>query len=109
MAKTAYVNVRVEEEDKTKAEEILNELGINTSTAIDMFLKQIILNDGLPFDVKIPKIDFHKYATELAQEIHLKGLGPYPKWFSRIVALYARGEIERDVAVYALKKQMEDY
>ena len=104
MAKTAYVNVRVEEDDKIMAEQILNDLGINTSTAIDMFLKQIILKDGLPFDVRLPRIDFEKYQVELASELKLKDEKPYPKWLCRIASLYARGYIDHDVAIYAGKK-----
>ncbi len=107
MAKTSYVNVRVEDEVKIKAEEILNELGINTSTAIDMFLKQIILNDGLPFDVRLPKIDYEKHENELALAIHMNQRLPYPKWFKNIASLYARGDLDYDVALYAAKKWKE--
>lgn len=106
MAKTSYINVRVEEEDKTRAEEILNELGINTSTAIDMFLKQIILNDGLPFDVKKSRTDFSRYEAELAMAIRFPMTGPYPKWFTRIASLYAKGEIDYEVAVFAANKAL---
>ena len=39
---------------KEKAESILSTLGIPASSAINMFYKQIILQRGLPFEVKIP-------------------------------------------------------
>ena len=39
---------------KEQAENILSALGISASNAINMFYKQIILNRGLPFEVKIP-------------------------------------------------------
>ncbi len=104
MAKNAYINVRVEEEVKTKAEEILNELGINTSTAIDLFLNQIILKDGLPFDVRLPKIDYDKCTKELLEEGHLSKDVVTEQWFDRIVSMYAKGYITKDVAVYAVKK-----
>lgn len=54
MAKTAMVRARTSEETKIKAEEILKETGLNPSEAINIFYKQIILNNGLPFPVKIP-------------------------------------------------------
>ena len=54
MAKTANLYARIEPEVKEEAEQILNLLGIPTSNAINMFYKQIILNKGLPFDVKLP-------------------------------------------------------
>lgn len=53
MAKTANIYVRIEPDVKEKAESILSTLGIPASNAINMFYKQIILQNGLPFDVKI--------------------------------------------------------
>ena len=52
--KTANLYVRIEPDVKEQAESILSTLGIPASNAINMFYKQIILNRGLPFDVKIP-------------------------------------------------------
>lgn len=54
MAKSANLYARIEPELKEQAERILNALGIPASNAITMFYKQIILNNGLPFDVKLP-------------------------------------------------------
>ena len=51
---TSTVYVRVNAEDKKKAEQIIYSLGITPSAAIQMFYKQIILHRGLPFEVKIP-------------------------------------------------------
>lgn len=53
-AKSANLYARIEPEVKEKAEGILSALGIPASNAINMFYKQIILQNGLPFDVKIP-------------------------------------------------------
>ncbi len=53
-AKTANLYARIEPDVKEQAEEILATLGIPASNAINMFYKQIILNRGLPFEVKIP-------------------------------------------------------
>lgn len=52
--KSANLYVRIEPEVKEQAEDILSTLGIPASNAINMFYKQIILNRGLPFEVKIP-------------------------------------------------------
>lgn len=52
--KTANLYARIEPDVKEQAEQILSMLGIPTSSAINMFYKQIILNRGLPFEVKIP-------------------------------------------------------
>ena len=54
MAKSANLYARIEPEIKEQAEKILSTLGIPASNAINMFYKQIILQRGLPFEVKIP-------------------------------------------------------
>ncbi|MCM1233212.1 MAG: type II toxin-antitoxin system RelB/DinJ family antitoxin [Ruminococcus flavefaciens] len=54
MAKTANLYARIEPDVKEKAESILSALGISASNAINMFYKQIILQRGLPFEVKMP-------------------------------------------------------
>ncbi len=52
--KSANLYARIEPDVKEQAEEILSALGIPASNAINMFYKQIILQRGLPFDVKLP-------------------------------------------------------
>lgn len=54
MAKSANLYARIEPEVKEQAETILNALGIPASNAITMFYKQIILHNGLPFELKLP-------------------------------------------------------
>ena len=58
MAQTAYrtanVYTRVNPETKEQAEAILNQLGIPMSNAIGMFLKQVVLHRGIPFDMRLP-------------------------------------------------------
>ena len=53
--KTANVNVRIQENIKQQAEQILDTICIPRATAIDIFYRQIILNNGIPFSLKIPK------------------------------------------------------
>ena len=53
MARTANVFVRVEPEVKEPAEMILEKLGIPMSNAVGMFLRQVVMHKGLPFDVKL--------------------------------------------------------
>lgn len=54
MAKTANLYARIEPEVKEQAESILAALGIPASNAITMFYKQIILQRGIPFEMKLP-------------------------------------------------------
>lgn len=48
---TSAINVQVDAKDKELATNILKKLGLNMSTAINMFIKQIIKKDGIPFEV----------------------------------------------------------
>jgi addiction module RelB/DinJ family antitoxin len=55
MARTANVFARVEPEVKKQAEEILDSLGIPMSNAVGMFLRQVALQRGIPFEMKLPQ------------------------------------------------------
>jgi DNA-damage-inducible protein J len=55
--KTGMIRARIDPELKDRAETILVNLGLNPSDAIRLFYKQITLNDGLPFPVKIPNAE----------------------------------------------------
>ena len=52
MARTANVFARVRTDLKEQAEDILQQLGIPMSNAVGMFLKQIVLQKGIPFEMK---------------------------------------------------------
>ena len=55
MEKTATLNLRVNPIAKQRAENVLKQLGIPMSTAMDMYLNQIALVGGIPFPVTLPK------------------------------------------------------
>lgn len=55
MAKTSNIFARVEPAVKEQAEVILEQLGIPMSNAINMFLRQVVLQKGIPFEMKLPK------------------------------------------------------
>ena len=57
MAKTDTLHIRIEPKVKQKAEETLNELGLSIAEAINVFLRQVILNDGIPFEIRKPKLN----------------------------------------------------
>ena len=54
MARTSNVYVRLEPSIKEQSEAILNQLGIPMSNAIALFLQQVILQRGIPFEVRLP-------------------------------------------------------
>lgn len=52
---TTAINVNVDTKIKEEATAILKDLGLNMSTAINMFLTQIVKRDGIPFEITNPK------------------------------------------------------
>ncbi len=48
----AVINVRVSADVKKKSQELFDDLGLNTTTAINIFLKKAIEVGGIPFDIK---------------------------------------------------------
>lgn len=68
MARTANVFARVEPEIKEEAEHILDCLGIPMSNAVGMFLRQVVLQKGIPFDVKLPVNDSILMMDSLSRE-----------------------------------------
>ncbi|MDR2900800.1 MAG: type II toxin-antitoxin system RelB/DinJ family antitoxin [Treponema sp.] len=54
MQRTSNVFARVEPEIKEEAEQVLSQLGIPMSNAIGLFLRQIIMQRGIPFEMKLP-------------------------------------------------------
>jgi len=48
------ISVRTEKKLKDKVGKILEELGLNHSTAINIYYHQILANRGIPFDLKVP-------------------------------------------------------
>ena len=50
---TTNINIRTDVEVKTAAEQLFDELGLNLSTAINMFLRQAIRTGSIPFDVRV--------------------------------------------------------
>lgn len=69
MAKTAVISARIDPELKRNAEQIFKELGLTTSQAITLFLKQVDLQRGLPFSIKVPN-EVTQKALEDARARH---------------------------------------
>lgn len=82
--KTETVRARIEPDLKHDVALVLDELGLSFSEAIELFLRQVKLNRGIPFDIKIPnKVTLktfedtdsgknlvrHKNATDMFNEL----------------------------------------
>ena len=50
---TTNLNVRIDAALKKEAEQIFNELGLNMSTALTVFLRQTVRSNGIPFDMRL--------------------------------------------------------
>lgn len=82
MGKTSSIHVRVEPEVKENVEKILDKLGMTSTEAINIYLKQIILNAGIPFEIKMPQFsDEMLEAIAEAEEI-MKNPDNYPSYNS---------------------------
>lgn len=53
MATTTNLNIRTDKAIKEQAEQIFNELGLNMTTAINIFLRTAIREHGIPFELKL--------------------------------------------------------
>ncbi len=52
---TANINIRTDSELKAKAQAVLHELGLDMSTAINVFLTQVVYKQGIPFEIAKPQ------------------------------------------------------
>ena len=65
MAKTANLNIRIDPETKSSAENLFGMFGITVTDAVNMFLRQSIMVGGLPFELKQPR---YNAVTEAAMQ-----------------------------------------
>jgi DNA-damage-inducible protein J len=54
MAKSSAMTIRIDPEIKSQADNVLQYLGMTTSEAVTIFLRQVVLTNGIPFLVKAP-------------------------------------------------------
>ena len=67
MSLNATVRARIDESLKFNAETILNEIGLTTSQAINIFFKKVVSEHGIPFELKVPS-DKLKIAMDEAKK-----------------------------------------
>lgn len=82
MAKTTNLYVRLEPGLKEQAESVLEQLGIPVSNVVNIFLKQVVMQRGIPFDVKLPatKPIGVSSLTESELDVGICILPPPKKW-----------------------------
>lgn len=65
------IQVRVDDELKSKSDQLFKDLGTDTTTAIRMFLTQAVANNGFPFEIK--RVEHNPY-TGISEEMLLEKL-----------------------------------
>ncbi|MFA6278749.1 MAG: type II toxin-antitoxin system RelB/DinJ family antitoxin [Candidatus Paceibacterota bacterium] len=65
-AKTTFIRARVNPRLKREAETVFRAIGVNTTSAVTMFLKQVSIRKGMPFDVCVPNEEtIHAFNEKL--------------------------------------------
>lgn len=90
MATTTPTQIRIEENTKKQAVELLEGLGLNLSDAVNMFLRQVILRKGIPFDVTYPEDvwEFRPEVTEAMEEAKRISRDPNVKGYTDLDELF---------------------
>jgi DNA-damage-inducible protein J len=87
VAKTETVRARIEPELKRDAEAVLSELGLSTSEAITLFLRQVTLRRGLPFRVHIPNAETRTAIAEARDRTDLETYDTVEEWSDEVRGL----------------------
>jgi DNA-damage-inducible protein J len=88
MGKTGYITARIEPNLKARAARVLANVGVSTTDAITMFLRQVVLRNGLPFDVRAPNAETKPAIEELenpAKRSKLKRYATTDELFANVV------------------------
>ena len=80
MTKTETVRARIEPKLKRDAEAVLTKLGLSTSEAITLFLRQVTLRRGLPFPVQLPNEESRKAIAEARDRVDLETYSGVDDW-----------------------------
>jgi DNA-damage-inducible protein J len=85
MSKSAIVQARVEPALKEEVERVLREIGLSTTEAITLFFNRIRLEQGIPFELKIPDAVTRKVFrdTDVGKNLH----GPFNSHSEMMAAL----------------------
>ncbi len=65
-------SIKLDVEIKAKAKAIFQELGMTMGEAVNIFLSQVALHKGLPFEVKIPNDETKKAIEEARKGINME-------------------------------------
>lgn len=74
---TVPTQIRIDENLKKQATELFSQLGMDMSSAMNIFLRQCVMRGGLPFEVTLPKykqdvLDAMEEAKKLSKDPNTK-------------------------------------
>ena len=84
MSKNTSLNVRTTMEIKKGAEVILNGLGLNISSAVNLFLKQVVNYRGIPFDLRLPNEETQQAMDDMNNSRNLESADTVEEMFQKI-------------------------
>ena len=75
----ANIQVRIDDTTKTAADKLFYSLGLDTSTAVRMFISSALDNNGIPFEVKkVKPINNSKFSKEYVAKLREMWKDPDP-------------------------------
>ena len=95
--RTTTINVRVDETVKRDVDTLFDSMGMNISTAVNMFFKQCLMEEALPFQPRIKRNASLKEALREAQE-QAQANGTSNMTLDEINDIIAECRIERQVS-----------
>jgi len=66
---TTHIHVRIDDDIKTQAQQIFSDMGLDLSTAVNMFIKQVVLTRGFPY---LPSADPFYTTANIAHLMEVK-------------------------------------
>lgn len=88
---TTNISIRMDADLKAQADTLFNELGMNLSTAFNIFVRQSLREGRIPFDVSLNQpnaetIEAMREAERIAKDPNVKGYTDMPRLFADLDA-----------------------
>lgn len=86
---TTNISIRMDSELKTQADELFAELGMNMSTAFNIFVRQSLREGGIPFEISLNRPNRETYAAlresvQIANDPQVKGYRDMNELFAEL-------------------------
>ena len=79
----AQVNIRMDDSLKNRADALFEELGLNMTTAITMFIRQAVRQGAIPFAVSVePEAEYREWIKQELQKSWERRSDPDAKWYT---------------------------